>query len=199
MRTGCGSFKNAIAILEADDSDDARSVVEVWRSIGSWDKRRLPAEAIVIKSGLSYRRFIEVVTGAIVQQSQDVTRMMIAVAQPKVMQTTIRRATKRMPIMSNTGAVVGYEEGDLKAQELFGKISGIVPIPKGSQTIIQMGQVNNGQQAELESGSDEPKELETMDEMLMDMQDVIRPQLQAPIESNSIIPANAPEVEYLEI
>lgn len=190
-------MKKAMEILEADDSDEAKVIIEKWNSVSDSYRKVLRCEDFALAAGLSNRRFIEVLSGAIMQQAQDVTRMLVATAQPKVTKTTIRRATQRKPILNNEGEVVGYEEGDFKSQELFHKITGMLPTPKGSQTIIQMG-VGVTETSHEDVESNEPAELQTMDAMLLDMQDVIRPQLEAPKETDSRMPVKTPEIEYLD-
>lgn len=191
-------MKKAMEILEADDSPDAIAIIEKWNSVSDTYRKVLRCEDFALAAGLSNRRFIEVLSGAIMQQAQDVTRMLVATAQPKVTKTTIRRATQRKPILDVAGNVVGYDEGDFKSQELFHKITGMLPTPKGSQTIIQMGVGATGDSPQGEVELNEPAELQTMDAMLLDMQDVIRPQLEAPKEMDSRMPVNTPEIEYLD-
>lgn len=133
------------------------------------------------------------------QQSADVTKMILSVSQPKVTQATIKAATDSVPIVANVDGmniVVGHTNGDIKAQEIFHKITGMLPIPKGAQTVINMQQLNQGSQKEEED--EEGEELESMDTFLMEMQDVLRPQLEAPKPQQSIIPVNAPEFEYVD-
>lgn len=199
VRNGCGSFAAAIAALEADDTEDARAVIEAWYSVSAFDRKKAGLEGIALAAGLTGRRFIEVLSGAIVQQAQDVSRLMLASAQPKVTKTTIRRATQRSPIMDREGNLLGYEEGDFKAMEMFHKITGAIPTPKGATNVFNIGtQIGNDEPAQLGDGGDEPAELQTMDAMLMEMQDIIRPKaLVASVPSINEVPINAPEVEYL--
>src|SRR5262249_19553772 len=112
---GAGSRGNVIITLRADDSEEARSLIEAFDSLNGTQQGRVSFEELFTAAGLTSRRFVEVVTGALMQQAQDVSRMMIAVAQPKVSKQLIAQATKRKP--------------DLKAIELFGKMSNMLPTP----------------------------------------------------------------------
>ncbi len=193
---GAGSIQKAVAALEADDSDDAVAFIRCWSSISKSDRRRLKLEEIAVAAGLTPRRFVEVVTGALMQQSQDVTKMLVAVAQPKVTAATVKAATDEVPIVADVNGrriVVGKTNGDVKAQEIFHKITGMLPLPKGSQTTINMQQ-NAVSAKEEEERSDGPQ---SMDEFLLDIQDVLRPKaLAAPVEP---FPVNAPAVEYVDV
>lgn len=152
----------------------------------------------MVAAGLTARRFVETLTGALMQQAADVTKMMLSVSQPKVTAATVKAATDSIPIMATVGGmsvVVGHTNGDVKAQEIFHKITGLLPIPKGAQTTINMQQLNQGGHKE----DDEDEEgLESMDTFLMGMQDVLRPQLPAPVPQQNIVPVNAPELSYID-
>lgn len=200
----CGSVGVAIQALAQDDSEDARSFTDTYQKLSGSDRKRLRLEEIFTASGLSARRFVEVVTGAFMQQCQDVTKMMVAVAQPKVIQATIKAATDQVPITAydpilECHKVVGYTNGDTKAMEIFHKATGFLPTPKGANTTINLNQLN--QTANMGGGDDDddsPGDLQSMDEYLIELQDVIRPPkaLSAPVEN--VIPASFPDVEYVD-
>lgn len=194
--SGAGSIQIAIEALRADDSSDSLEFIRTYDSILPSDRTRLRLEEIFTLAGLSARRFIELVTGALMQQSGDVSRMLTAVSQPKVIAATVKAATESLPIRNSEGDVIGYTNGDVKAQEMFHRATGWLPIPKGAQTVINMQQLNQGTK-EVNS-DDDSEELESMDSFLMGMQDVLRPQLPAPAPVQSIIPVNAPEFEYVD-
>lgn len=201
----CGSVGVAIQALAQDDSEDARSFTDTYQKLSGSDRKRLRLEEIFTASGLSARRFVEVVTGALMQQCQDVTKMMVAVAQPKVIQATIKAATDQVPITAydhehECMKVVGYTNGDTKAMEIFHKATGFLPTPKGANTTINLNQLN--QTANM-GGDDEPDErdieLEDMNDYLMEIQGVVRPQLPASTSHANEIPTIVPEIEELEI
>lgn len=200
IQGGVGSRARAVEILRADDSEGAHAFLEVYDSIPPTDRKFLDLEAIVLKSGLSGRRFVELVAGALIDQSTDATRMIVAAARPKVTKAIVRAATERIPITVNGEhgpEVIGYTNGDVKAMEIFGKISGMVPQPKGSQTVINMQQLNQTAQ-NVEQEDDEPAELQPFDDYLLELQTVIRPQLNAPAAPDAILPVNVPRIEILD-
>ena len=65
------------------------------------------------------------------QQGADASRLLIAAAMPNVSETLIQAATERQPIMDNKGNLVGYANPDMKAIEMFGKISRMLPTAQG--------------------------------------------------------------------
>lgn len=189
--TGTGSPGAVISILNGDDSDDARAFMHVYLSIPEEMRFKLTLEEIFTAAGLTARRFVEVVTGAMMQQAQDVSNMIVAVAMPTVSRALIKAATEEVPRYNKAGEVVGYYPPDMKAIELFGKMSGMLPTPKGSQTVINMGQFNQSS----DKDDDGPASLEPMDDFLMELQSVTRNQLPAPAVTIDA-PRNAKAVEY---
>jgi hypothetical protein len=126
-----------------------------------------------------------------------VTKMILSVSQPLVTSATVKAATDSQPIMGREGEIVGYTNGDIKAQEIFHKITGMLPIPKGSQTFINV----NPQPKPDDEDEDESPALESMDSFLMGLQDVLRPQAQlaAPVPTvPTMMPANAPDFAYID-
>lgn len=196
IREGAGSVEAAIAALRGDDAADAILFISKYDSVTESDRERLTLEEFLVAAGLTPRRFVEVVTGALMQQASDVTKMLVSVAQPKVTAATVKAATEERPILDREGEIVGYAPGDVKAQEIFHKISGLLPTPKGAQTIINMQQLNQG--GKDDDGDEDGEELQSMDSFLMEMQDVLRPQLPASTSPASPIPVNAPEFEYID-
>jgi len=193
---GAGSTEAAIAALRGDEHPDSQAFIEKYDSVSVSDRSRLTLEQIFTAAGLSARRFVEIVTGALMQQSADVTQMMVSIAQPKVIAATVKAAIEERPIFDKEGDVVGYTLGDVKAQEIFHKATGFLPMPKGSTTIINNNQQNNGTSKEDESDEDAVP-LQSMDDYLMELQDVLRPQAQLPAPNP--IPVSLPQVEYVEV
>ena len=192
---GAGSVDLAIEALRGDDSEDAQSFIAKYDSISASDRTRLKLEEIFTAADLTARRFVEVVTGALMQQSGDITKMMVAVAQPEVTQATIHAATREVPVLDLEGNLLGYRPGDVKAQEIFHKATGFLPPPKGVEITYNFDQ--RKQTAILNGDDEEKEELPSMDEYLMQLQDVLRPAAQLPAPQ-ATIPINAPEIEYLD-
>ena len=167
IKAGAGSIAKAIEVLSEDDSDDSRAFMERYRSVPKSDRSRLKLEDFVAAADITPRRFVELVTGALMQQCQDVTKMMVAVAQPKVIQATIKAATDQVPIIADVDGeriVVGHTNGDTKAMEIFHKATGFLPTPKGSNTTINLNQLNQTANLSDGEGAEESSELQSMDE-----------------------------------
>ena len=195
---GAGSLQAILDALRSDDSEDAIAFMEKYESVSESDLERVSVEEIFTAAGLTARRFVEVVTGSLMQRSGDITRMMVAVAQPRVTSATIMAATEKSPILDGDGEIVGYTHGDIKAQEMFHKATGFLPTPKGAQTTINLSQTNQTAQLAAGSKDDGCEPPQSADDFLMELQGVIRPKaLPAPPESK--MPANAPVVEYLDV
>ena len=197
----CGSVDLAIAALAGDESEDAQEFIRFRKQCSPSDLQRTTLEEQFTAAGLSARRFIEVLTGALMQQCGDVTKMMVAVAQPKVVQATIKAATDEVPIVADVDGhriVVGHTNGDVKAMEIFHKATGFLPTPKGSNTTINLQQLNQTAQLTKGEENEDGDDLPSMDEYLMELQDVVRPkQLNAPPSSE--MPVNAPDIEYIDV
>jgi len=200
---GAGSVDNAIEALRGDESEDAIAFMQKWDSISVGDRKYLTIEEIFTAAGLTAREFVEVVTGALMQQGEDSSRMIVAMAKPKVMESTIKAATDEVPITAydvetRQMKVVGKTNGDVKAMEMFHKITGNLQAPKGSTTNIYANQANQTV-VQASKDDDDGEELPSMDSYMREIQDVVRPQLEASVPSSiSTVPINAPEVEYLD-
>jgi hypothetical protein len=187
MITAAGGRQGVLAALECDDSDEAIAFMEVYRSFSEEERDTFSLEELFLLAGMTARRFGEVLMGALMQQGADASRLLISVAMPEVSEALIKAATERTPILDNTGNLVGYSNPDMKAVEIFGKISRMLPIPKGSKTIINVGNQND-------SEDEESAELEPMDDFLMELQTVTRNQLPAPKTID--VPRNTKDLEY---
>ena len=189
MIAAAGGKQGILDALSCDDSPEAIAFMEVYRSFSEAERDNFTVEELFLLAGMTARRFGEVLIGALMQQGADASRLLIAAAMPNVSETLIQAATERQPIMDNKGNLVGYANPDMKAIEMFGKISRMLPMPKGSSTVINIGQP--------EGGEDEgTAELEPMDDFLMELsQSVTRNQLPAPAKTIEI-PVNTRDLEY---
>lgn len=136
-----GGIPRVIEALRAHDDDDAQGFIETLDSLNATDRRLLPVEAVAFASGIGSLRLAEVAQTAMFLYGQMKTKMILSSAMPKVMRSTIKAATDEVPIVADTLAgriVVGHTNGDVRAMEMFHKMSGMMPIPKGSQIAIQV-------------------------------------------------------------
>lgn len=142
LRGAEGGIKRVVEALRAHDDDDARDFLEMYDSLTSSDRRVLPIESIGYAAGVSSLRLAEIAQTALFLYASAQTKLLISSAMHKVTRSIIKAATDEVPIVAmnhETGGneVVGKTNGDVKAMELFGKMSGIVPVPKGAQIAIQ--------------------------------------------------------------
>lgn len=129
-----------LAALRASGNEDARAFVELHDSISKQDQIVLSWEEIAYAAGIGSLRLLEVAVSASYEFNQAQTKLLIANSMRKVVKAAVKAATDQVPIVADTPVgrvVVGKTNGDVRAMELFGKMSGLVPIPKGAQIAIQ--------------------------------------------------------------
>jgi hypothetical protein len=184
VKEAMGSVKEAIALLRGDDSKDSRAFIAKWDSLSARDQRLgAPLEHVITAAGLTTRRFMELLAGASFEHSATVNKIFVSQSQLKVMKSTVKAATAA--------------KGDVKAMEIFHKITGAMPTPKGG-TFVFNPQINPPP-----PDANQPKTpLQAMDSFLLELDDVRRPkQLAAFVEPIIPVemPENAPEIEYLSV
>lgn len=174
-----GGVDGCIAALRGDDSEEAQDFIEKWDSVSDSDRAQLSVEEIALAADITSRRLLETVTGALLQQAQDITKLIVATSQPRIVEKTVEMA------LTDKGF------GD---RELFHKATRFLPTPKGSETTV------NVQQNTLPAPGDEPEDgcpaPPNADDFLLDMQSVLRPAkaIEAP---EPAVRAHIPELEYI--
>ncbi len=178
VKKGLGSVKEAITLIRSDDAPDSRKFIRKWDSLSAFDQKHARLEYVVTAAGLTTRRFMELLAGT----SFDNAKMFAALSQLRVLHSTVKAATAA--------------KGDVKAMEIFHKITGALPTPKGSSFIVN-------QQINAPVAPPEPKTpLQAMDSFLLEIDDVRRPkQLTASVEPEIPVemPDNVPEIEYMDL
>ncbi len=201
VREAVGTVKSAIRILKGDDALDSIAFMTKWNSLSAKDQARVRLEDVIVAAGLTPRRFMELLAGASMDHSAIVSKLIVSHNQPKVLKATVKAAIDSVPIMgmvNGESVQVGSTNGDVKAMEMFHKITGALPTPKGANFTFNQ-QINKGE--------DQPKQqtpLESMDSFLLELDEVRKPkQLEAGRQHIPIIPVempdNAPEIEYLDL
>lgn len=137
-----GGVPRVIEALRMHDDHDAKTFIDTYDSSTATDRKLLPVEAMAFVSGIGSLRLAEVAQTALFLYASMQTKLLISSSMVKVTKSIVKAATDEVPITaynSNTGLqeVVGKTNGDIKAMELFGRISGIAPVPKGAQIAIQ--------------------------------------------------------------
>ncbi len=135
-----GGIRHVLEALRAHDDDDAQAFIELADSLSAGDRKHAPIEAIAFAAGIGSLRLAELAQTALFLYGTMKTKMLLSSAMPKVMKATIKAATDEVPITADTmegRIVVGHSNGDIKAMEMFHKMSGLMPLPKGAQIAIQ--------------------------------------------------------------
>lgn len=172
----------ALEILEADDSDDAKRFVTLYRSIPPSDVKHLSIEEIALAAKVTPRRLWEVLCGAALQQGRETVQFMVAVNQPAIVAASIRSAKTT--------------KGVYDREHLY-KATGLLPTPKGSTTIISVGGKTEAEPPPTPHDPDETtSKLPGADDYFLEIQKAIAPARQLPPVS-SVMPENAPAIEEL--
>ena len=196
VKEAMGSVREAISLLRGDDAPDSRKFIRKWDSLSPRDQKSARLEHVVTAAGLTTRRFMELLAGAEFDHSATVSKIFVSRSQLKVLKSTVKAATDEQPIFNKDGDIIGQSNGDVKAMEIFHKITGAMPTPKGG-TFINNQQIN----AQVAAPNEPKTPLQAMDSFLLEIDDIRRPK-QLSAHTEPIIPVempdNLPEIEYLD-
>lgn len=188
-----GGIPAVITALSAHDDDDARAFTETYNAIGATDRKVLPIEAIAFAAGIGSLRLAEIAQTALFLYCSLQTKMLISASMVKVTKSIIKAATDEVPIMGDVivgdsihRMQVGKTNGDVKAMELFGRISGIAPVPKGAQIAIQ-NNFGGDKDDEPRQGQGAPAAWRSAEERLREFQDMTEPKRLPSPESKPFI------------
>lgn len=176
MFKGCeGGIAAVIEAIRAHDDDDARGFLEVYDSLNGTDRGLVPLETMAFVAEIGSLRLAEIAQTALFLYASIQTKLLISGSMVKVTKSIVKAATDEVPItawnhQAGFNEVVGHTNGDVKAMELFGRISGIAPVPKGAQIAIQN---NYGDREEKPSTS--AYAWKTPEERLREIQDMTEP------------------------
>ena len=140
LKAADGGILRVMEAIRAHDNEDARAFIEVYDGLSARDRQYLKLEEIAVAAGITSLRLAEVATSAMILYGQTQAKIFIASSMRNVLKATVKAATDQVPIVADLGearVVVGHTNGDVRAMELFGKMSGLVPVPKGAQIAIQ--------------------------------------------------------------
>lgn len=169
-----GGVPAVIAALRTHDDEDSREFLETYDTLGTADRSLLPIEYVAFASGIGSLRLAELAQTALFLYASMQTKLLISGSMAKVTKAIVKAATEQVPITAydheaGIDKVVGHTNGDVKAMELFGRISGIAPVPKGAQIAIQN---NYGEPREEKPTTPAWK---TPEERLREIQDMTEP------------------------
>jgi hypothetical protein len=183
-----GGIPRVLEALRAHDDDDAKTFIEFFDSLTGSDRKHVPLELVAYASGIGSLRLAEVAQTALYLYASMQTKLLISSSMIKVTRSIVKAATDEVPITARdfeTGdnVVVGHTNGDIKAMDLFGRMAGIVPVPKGAQILIQ----NNNSDKETEKPPINTPMWKTPEERLREFQDATEPKRLPSPESKPIL------------
>ena len=128
--------------MRAHDEEDAREFIELYDSLSARDRQYLSLEEIAYAAGIGSLRLAEIAVSGMIKYGESQAKMVLATSMHKVTRSIVKAATDEVPITAydmelGVMKVVGKTNGDTKAMELFGKMTGLVPIPKGATINFQ--------------------------------------------------------------
>ena len=198
VKEAMGSVKEAISLLRGDDTPDALKFIAKWDSMSAHDQKNCKIEWVIVAASLTTRRFMELLAGAEFDHSATVSKIFVSRSQLKVLKSTVKAATDSQPIFDKEGEIIAHSNGDVKAMEIFHKITGALPTPKPSNFILNK-QININPPSDADSEPRTP--LQSMDSWLMEIDSLRKPtrQLEAPPVIPVEMPDSVPEIEYLDV
>lgn len=187
LKMATGGAKACIESLRGDDAPDAAIFLDKWDSLSPTDQKLLSIEEVCVAAGLTTRRLLEVITGAIMTQGDFAGKIIVASAKPDVI--------KRMVKEAKTALGEKDRENFLRGKD----VDWFVPA-KGLTVNLD----NSKTQNILNAGSDNralppPK----ADDFLLELSNTIRPEaLPASIAPEPVVTAHVPDVldvEYADV
>lgn len=140
-----------VEILRCDGTPESRAFVAEWDELTPASRSLAGIEAIAIASGITPRRLYEVFAGAAMMQSRESVALTIALNLPNVMRVTVKEALKA--------------KGHFAREHMF-KSARVLPVPKGSTTVIQVGK-QIAEESEDSDDMDDGGVLEPSDDFMM--------------------------------
>jgi hypothetical protein len=126
-----GSKRRFIEYARLSDDKDVRTLVKTWDGVSPSDRQVLSISDLCAATGLRFSKLLGEVTAQAFEHNSDVSRLIAAVNQPRVVQASIRSATRLGP-------------DGVKDRQMLLAHSGFLPVPKSASTIFHLQQqINN--------------------------------------------------------
>jgi hypothetical protein len=138
-----------VEVLRCDDQPESLTFVRQWGALSTENRSLAGVEAIALSCGMTPRRLWELFQGASLVQARASVSVLIAESLPKIMQTAIK------------GAKTG--KGHIDREHVL-KAARILPVPKGSTTVINMPGHNADEDDEPMTGGGD---LESADDFML--------------------------------
>ena len=123
LRSVKGGLDQCIEALRSHEDDDAQAFIRAWDHCTERQKSVLRVEDIAAAAGVSSIRLMEVTQTALYLYGSRQTQMMLAAGLPSIVAMSLKKAAQPS----------GYAD-----REWMLKAAKILPVPKGSQTAIQI-------------------------------------------------------------
>lgn len=185
LKQASGGLKACIEALRGDDSDDSVTFISKYDSIPKADQIILSLEEIAILSGITPRRLGELVFGAMEEQGDEASKLIIASSKPKV----IARLAK------SAQTILGEKDREMF---LKSKVVDFFPQPKGINLNLDNRTQNLHAGGSVESQEDRALPPHRTDNFLLGISSALQPdhkELEAP---QPPVIANIPEIQEAE-
>lgn len=141
-----------VEVLRCDGAPESAAFVAVWDDLTPISRSLAGIEAMAIAAEITPRRLYEVFAGAAMMQSRESVALTIALNLPDVMRVTVKEAKK--------------PKGHYAREHVL-KAGRVLPVPKGSTTVIQVGKQIAEQSEDSEENSDDFEDLQHADDFMM--------------------------------
>jgi hypothetical protein len=134
--------QQVIHFLAASNDPSAQAYMTSCRTIKALDLSRLTIEAICVHAQVSPLQVLGAVLTAAKSMKGMESALKAIVSHPDVLDATIKAATDHIPIVADVlgkKIVVGYSNGDIKAQTILHEAAGFLPRKGGNGVNINFG------------------------------------------------------------
>lgn len=185
LKQAAGGIKACIEALRGDDSEDSISFISKFDSLTKSDQDILSIEEVAILAGLTPRRLVELVVGAMEEQGSQATDLIIASSKPKV----IARLAK--------SAQTALGEKD---REMFLKSKAVdfFPQPKGINLNLDQRTQNLHAGGSVESQEERALPPHRTDNFLLGISSALQPDHEPTEAPQPPVVANVPEIQEAE-
>jgi hypothetical protein len=138
-----------IEYARLSDDDGVQAMVEKWDACSPSDRRALSISDVCAAVGLPFSKLLGEVTAAAFEHNTDVSKLVAAVNQPRVVKATVESAV----------TLLGRE--GMKDRQMLHLHSNFLPVPRGATTVFRLQQqINNT----CEAAGEEPTSLPSFEE-----------------------------------
>jgi hypothetical protein len=139
-----GSKRKFLEYARTSEHPGVRALIQKWDGLSRSDRRALTITDLCAASEMKFSTLLAEVTGQAFEHNSDVSKLLAAVSQPRVVKATIDSAIRYLG------------PDGVKDRQMLHSHSNFLPVPKSASTIFRFQQqINNAR----ESDGDEPTSL----------------------------------------